>query len=328
MTVAVVGGGITGAACAAALRRRGIGVRLMDRGQRLGGRMAVRTLRETGTGLDGRVVDIGASYLTTRNAEFTAVVEDWVARGLARPWTDTFHVADPDGIIATRTGPMRYAAPAGLRSLVEDLIAGSLAPQDVHHPHDVQTVDRCDGGARVDGELMDAVALCMPGPQVVDLLDRHDEELEKMRLMCGAITWEPVLSMTAIFSGRCWPELDGVFVNDDPVLTWIADDGQRRGDGAPVLVAHADPVLSALHAPDPMTAAPAMVAALRRILQLGEQPEWVEVKRWGLARPSMAHAEPFLSVDGIGVAGDTWAAGPRIESAWLSGHSLGNALVR
>jgi hypothetical protein len=290
--------------------------------------MAVRTLRDTGTPWDGRVVDIGASYLTARNPEFIAVVEGWSERGLARAWTDTFHVADPDGIIGTRTGPMRYAAPGGLRSLVENLIAEGLASHTVHHPRQVERIARGTNAVKVDDEQVDGVALCMPGPQALRLLDHADDELTSLRTSCGAVTWEPVLSMTAVFEQRTWPEIDGVFVNDDSVLTWIADDGQRRGDAAPVLVAHADPVFSALHASDPMSAAPAMVATLRRVLPLSDQPDWVEVKRWGLARPASAHPEPYALVDRIGMAGDAWAAGPRIESAWLSGNSLGDALVR
>jgi predicted NAD/FAD-dependent oxidoreductase len=59
MPATVVGGGISGVACAAALSGLGIEVELLDRGRRLGGRMASRTLRATGTSADGRVVDTG-----------------------------------------------------------------------------------------------------------------------------------------------------------------------------------------------------------------------------------------------------------------------------
>ena len=117
--VVVVGAGIAGLACARALTASGRSVRVLDRGRRPGGRMSSRTLH-------GRAGDLGASYLTTAHdgGTFAAVVDDWVARGLARPWTDTFAVAGPDGLRSTTTGPVRYAAPAGLRSLVEDLATG------------------------------------------------------------------------------------------------------------------------------------------------------------------------------------------------------------
>lgn len=115
--VIVVGGGIAGAACARRIVAAGLPAVIWDRGRRLGGRMSVRTIA-------GRAVGVGASYLTVRDPGFEVVVESWHARGLARPWTDTFHVGGPDGIRDTTSGPMRWAAPAGLRSLVEDLAAG------------------------------------------------------------------------------------------------------------------------------------------------------------------------------------------------------------
>src|SRR3712207_1798371 len=114
--------------------------------------------------LHGRAVDLGASYLTAQDGgPFAAVVDDWVARGLARPWTDTFAVAGSDGIRETRTGPVRYAAPAGLRSLVADLAEGL----DVTSEHVVQ---RVGSGPTVDDVAVPAVVLAMPGPQAARLL--------------------------------------------------------------------------------------------------------------------------------------------------------------
>ena len=63
---------------------------VVDRGRAVGGRMASRTLRDTGTAFDGRVVDIGASYFTVSTPEFRAVVDDWLERDIARAWTDSF----------------------------------------------------------------------------------------------------------------------------------------------------------------------------------------------------------------------------------------------
>lgn len=304
--VTVVGGGISGAACANALVASGIDVVLRDRGRRLGGRMASRTLRDTGTPHDGRPVDIGASYFTARDPEFVAQVDHWMSEGIVREWTDSFHVADPDGIQGVRSGPMRYAAPRGLRSVVESMIDARV---EVRSGDDVTDLPS------------DApVALCMPIPQARRLDDRIPE---------SSITWEPVIAVTCVFDERSWLDLDGVFVNDDPVLTWIADDGRRRGDGAPVLVAHVHPVLSAGHLAEPAAVVPQAVAGVRRVLGIGDYPAWVDAHRWTYAKPLTAHEDPFwLSPDGlVGVAGDVWAAGPRVEAAWLSGTALGRALA-
>jgi predicted NAD/FAD-dependent oxidoreductase len=314
----VVGGGMSGVACAASLAGRGVDVALLDSGRRLAGRMASRTLRDTGTAADGRVVDIGASYFTAADPGFAAVVHALIARGVVRPWTDSFHVAGPAGIEGVRSGPVRYAAPGGLRSVVEALADGAPGLR-VRQAHAVEAV-RVDAGAlSVDGERTDAVAICMPQPQAVRIAED---------LPASPLTWEPVIAVTCVFDRRYWVELDGVFVNDDPVLTWIADDGSRRGDDAPVLVAHVNPVLAARHLEDPASVAPLAIAALQRVLAIDAYPDWVDCHRWTLAKPLSGSDEPYwLHEDvNLGLAGDAWSGGPRVEAAWLSGHRLGMAL--
>lgn len=312
----VVGGGISGVACARAMQAAGATPIVLDRGKALGGRMATRTLRETGTRWDGHIVDIGASYFTVSDPQFRAVVDEWEASGLARPWTDTFHVADPSGIQGVRTGPMRYAATNGLRSLVIDL-AEPL--NDVRAHSVVESVTASASDIFVDGTATDAVALCMPLPQA-----RRITALPEFPL-----AWEPVIAVTAVFEERVWQGIDGVFVNDDPILTWIADDGRRRGDDAAVLVAHTNPVFAAMHLDHPMQVLPATIDAISRILGIVEQPTFVDAHRWSLAKPLAARPEMFWRDPAlpIGLAGDAWADGPKVESAWSSGNALGNALL-
>jgi hypothetical protein len=318
MPTTVVGGGISGVACAASLVRLGLDVELLDRGRALAGRMASRTLRDTGTPNDGRVVDIGASYFTAKDPDFVAVVDDLVIRGVVRPWTDSFHVAEPSGIVGVRSGPVRYAAPGGLRSVVEAM-AATVTGLQVRHSHEVGAVTVSEQAVAVDGVPSEGVAICVPHPQAV----RIAEDLPESHL-----TWEPVIAVTCVFDRRHWVELDGVFVNDDAVLTWIADDGSRRGDGAPVLVAHVHPVLAARHLEDPATVAPMAIAAIQRVLGIDAYPEWVDCHRWTFAKPMSASDEPFWMHDdaNLGLAGDAWSGGPRVEAAWLSGHRLGAAL--
>ena len=318
--VAVVGAGISGVAAALALRSHGIDVTVLDRGHRIGGRMATRTLRGTGLPYDGRVVDIGAAYLTASEPAFRAVVGSWSARGLVREWTDTFHVSSPEGPQGVGTGPMRYAAPTGLRSLVEDLAADLPV---VINPREVESVDRVPEGAEVDGERYDAVVLAMPGPQAVDLLAADDPAAAVL----GAQRWDPVLTVVAAYDERCWHEFDAMFVNDSAVLAFVADDGRRRGDDAPVLVAHSGAVLAAGHLDDPASASGALLEALEHAVGATAKPSWFDVRRWSLAKPRRQEQAPF-SFDGVvGLCGDVWGDGPRVEAAWRSGHELGGVVA-
>lgn len=301
--VVVVGAGLSGVACARELQAAGVGVRLLDRGHVPGGRMASRTLWE-------RRVDLGASYFTVSDDGFAAVVDDWARRGLAREWTATFDVLGDEDRDST-SGPMRWGATHGLRSLVEDLATGLAVER-----REIESIDE------VGADEADVVVLAMPDPQARRLVGDHPVAASLDR------EWEPVIAVAARWATRGW-DLDGAFVNGDPDLGWIADDGRRRGDGAPVLVAHTTPELAARHLEDPTGAAPAAVQALRRLLDLGE-PEDVHVHRWTFARPVGERTDPFALVEGdrlVGVCGDGWGATPKVETAWLSGVRLGRALA-
>jgi len=322
----VIGGGISGLACATELVKSGQAVSVRDRGRRLGGRMASRRLRDTGTAWDGRVVDYGASYFTAKDPQFRLQVQRWMDLGLAQEWTDAFAVWDTDAMAGVRQGPMRYRATGGLRTLVEDL-ANQLDEVQFQFPNEVGSIELQSDQLLVDGEAFDTVAICAPGPQAARLLD---PSLQLPQLQ--EIAWEPVIAVWMVFDDRRWAELDGVFVNGNPVLTWIADDGRRRGDDAPVLVAHVHPLHAVRHLDDPQAVIPETIAAVRRILQIADYPDFAQAHRWSLARPIRALDEPYAIHPEtgeciLGFAGDAFAAGPRVESAWLSGRALGRALA-
>lgn len=351
----VVGGGISGMSAAAAFAQAAPErpIVVMDRGRRLGGRVAARTLR-TGPWA-GHVVDLGAAYLTVSDPAFALVVDDWVARGLCRPWTDTFAVAGPDGVTGSTTGPMRYASPQGLRGLVEDAAASLPTTVVIRNPVEAMWVAWSDdrwfvntvttsatsrpfGAQTFSGE---ALALCMPTPQAAELLGTplDDDDTPSLALLASPAaqelhaqtaiaTYDPILTLVAQWPRRCWDRFAGCFVNGDEVLTFIADDGDRRGDDAAVLVAHSTMPFATAHQWDPPAAADAMIAALCRVLGL-PGPVTCDVKRWGQAKPGRPSAGDTAGTDylaataaRIGVATDAFDAQPRIEAAWLSGHHL------
>jgi renalase len=300
--VAVVGAGIAGVACAQVLREARITVDLIERGRVPGGRLASPTLHN-------RRVDLGAAYFTVKDDDFAAQVEHWCGVGLAREWTDTLDKFGDDGR-GQSSGPMRYAAIDGLRSLVRDLVA------EVTVASPVTSLDELEH---------EAVVLAMPDPQAA-------------RLAGAAVEWvdyDPVIAVAAGWDERCWTLDAAAFVNDDPDITLIADDGARRGDGAPVLVIHATSALAGGHLDDPNGVIAPVVGAARRLLDIDSEPAWTHAHRWTFAKPTGTHGDaPFALIerDGglLGICGDSWcpSGAPRVESAWLSGRRLGHELAR
>lgn len=344
MDVVVVGAGIAGLSCAQALTEAGARVRILERGRVVGGRLASRRY-------NGRYTDIGAAYLVADEPAFAAQVDSWHSRGLARPWTETLRVFNgpPPGTSSASvsaagasdgsaggfpggspgdvdtTGPMRWAAPGGLRTLAEDLATGL----DVRLESPVSALP-------TDA---DAVVLAMPGPQALRLSPPAG-----IVAAAAAQTWHPVIAAVLTYPSRTWPTFHGAFVNNHPVLATLSDDGDRRGDNAPVLVAHSTAGLATRHLTDPSTAGPILATAVGDLLSLPAKPT-VEVHRWTFAQPVPRTAPPGTvnpGVSGPGPSdpgavsfaydGDVWLCGdafgrPRVQTAWLSGRAVAQALL-
>ncbi|MFD9702554.1 NAD(P)/FAD-dependent oxidoreductase [Lentzea sp. NPDC059081] len=299
MDIVVVGAGIAGLSCARALADGGARVRVLDRGRVVGGRLASRRS-------NGRYADIGAAYLVADDPAFLAQTESWQSRGLGRPWTDTVRVY-PEG--TDTRGPVRWAAPGGLRSLATDLADGL----DVRLSTPVTSVEAVAQDA-------DAVVLAMPGPQAL--------KLSPPPAIASAATsqsWRPVIAAVLTYPSRSWTGFRGAFVNDHPVLATVCDDGDRRGDAAPVLVAHSTPELASAHLDAPAEAGPILAAAVGELLGITAPPE-IETHRWTYAQPEKASETPFARDGRVWLCGDAFGR-PRVQTAWLSGRAVASALL-
>lgn len=294
MRVVVVGAGIAGLACARELVDAGIPAKVLEREPVVGGRLA-------GTRVDDRYADVGAAYLTADDPAFHGRLQSWRIDGLARPWTDTLLVYDDGGPPRPTTGPTRWAAPDGLRSLAEDL-AREL---DVRVGHEVTELPDAD-----------AVVLAMPGPQALRIA-----ALEAARKQ----EWSPALAVVLTYPHRSWRDFHGAFVNDHPVLSMICDDGDRRGDRAPVLVAHSTARFARSRMDDPPNAAGEMERAVRELLRLPE-PARARVHPWRYAQPEPADG-PFAREGNVYVAGDAFGR-PRVQTAWRSGRAVARAILQ
>jgi hypothetical protein len=127
---------------------------------------------------------------------------------------------------------------------------------------------------------------------------------------------------------------DGAFVNDDPILGWIARDSAKPGrlptDGiGERWVLHARPrwSLEYLDMAEDEVAHWMLRAFVARLGQSLVQPRTTALL-WSCATPINPLADACLwdPKQRVGVAGD-WCGGPRVEGAWLSGVALAAAVM-
>lgn len=157
MTVAVIGAGFAGLACAGALTAAGFEVSLFDKGRGPAGRASTRRERLP----DGRTLrfDHGLQSFRVETPAFAAAVADWVDAGLVAPW-------GPPGEPGLFTPLTAANAPAAA-------LAASL---DVRWGVEVSPPAAQAEGWRLDsaeGEalgLFDAVISAAPAPQTARLL--------------------------------------------------------------------------------------------------------------------------------------------------------------
>jgi predicted NAD/FAD-dependent oxidoreductase len=209
---------------------------------------------------------------------------------------------------------MRWAAPGGLRSLAEDL----AAELDVTLRQEVTSVGP---GPVVDGTTADAVVVAMPGPQALRVLA---PELGALQAVAGRQVWSPMLAAVLGYRERRWRDFHAAFVNGQPVLEKVFDDGDRRGDRAPFLVAHSTAAFARRNLENPAAAAAEMEAAVRQLLAL-PAADSVHVHRWTFAQPEPGDGG-FAAESGVYLAGDAFGR-PRVQTAWQSGRAVARAIL-
>ena len=316
MTIAIIGAGMAGLACAEALAERGRAVRLFDKGRGPGGRMSTRRVEVDGTTLS---FDHGAQYATARDPAFVARMERWAAEGHAARWPE----AGPDAWVGT----------PGMNALVKAM----AADHPVRWGTRVERIERPADGWRLIGEGLDeggfdAVVIAVPAEQVAALARPHAPALaERAEASHSQPCWTVMVAFAEPLVG---PDIrrPGAGLADGGPLGWAARDSAKpgRSAGADCWVLQATPAWSTTHLEAERDAiVPALLTALEES-GTGPLPEplTATAHRWRYAKAAATAAptDPCLWLPdlALGACGD-WLSGPRVESAWLSGRALGES---
>lgn len=317
-SVAVVGAGIAGLACARTLQNAGHGVRVFEKSRGVGGRMATR---RTANG----TFDHGAQYFTARDPLFRRVVEDWVAAGVVAPYAGRIANLVQGRAEAVSSSEPRYIATPAMTAACRSMATGI----DVSTECRVTAATPGEEGWRLSWDEggdtgFDAVVLAIPPDQAT--------------LLCTAV---PALAAEVATGSHdpCWAVLvrygappgvdfDAAFV-EDAVLGWVMRDASRPGRApGERWVLHASAAWSREHLEqDAAAIAPQVVAAFHAAAGIDARPVEALAHRWRYALSRGLGAGCLW--DGahrIGACGD-WCADGRIEGAYLSGVQLAQRVI-
>ncbi|WP_366919294.1 NAD(P)/FAD-dependent oxidoreductase [Burkholderia diffusa] len=322
-TIAIVGAGIAGLACARVLAEAGHRVTVFEKSRGVGGRTSTRRA-------DGWQADHGAQYFTAQHPAFAAEVARWVASGAAAPWAARVASIGSLGPRELLAPAQRYVGVPGMTAPARHLSAGIETVLKTT----ITELMRDEQGWRLisaeQGALAvhyDVVIVAVPAPQAVPLLRRAEPGLA---VIAQRTEMRPAWAVMAQCGHLPDPGFDAAFVNFGP-LGWIAHDTSKPGrTGVSTWVLHATPEWSQAHleAP-PERITRTLLDAFRDIV--GATADTAIAHRWRyaeLAPSSVAAPGRFAWRAGprIGLCGD-WLGGGKIEGAWLSGTGLGSAVA-
>jgi renalase len=313
--VAVIGAGIAGLSCAAALHDSGLAVRVFEKSHGAAGRMSTRRG-------DGWQCDHGAQYFTARHPDFRAAVGRWLQAGVVAPWTPRLRVLggaaghSTDPTVERFVGLPGMAAPG--RRMAETL---NLTTQTTV----VQLRRQADGWQLCCAEQgwldqrFDAVVLAVPAPQAVPLLAPASPQLAAL---AASAAMRGCWALMLRFAARVELPFDAAFVNDGP-LRWIARDSSKPARSGPdTWCLHASAPWSEAHIErDKDTVTARLVAAFRALG--GPAPNALTAHRWRYAdtEPALDAGCAWHDGDALGLCGD-WLNGGKVEGAWRSGKLL------
>lgn len=321
-TVAVIGAGVAGLACARTLLQHGMAVSVFDKGRRPGGRISTRRR-------DGHAYDHGAQYLTARDPRFVRLVNMLQSEAVVAPWPARF-VEFANGILTARAPQSEWLV--GVPGM--SALATSLA-EDIQVRTGVQIarLDREKAGWRIlaaDGVScgsFDAVIVAVPAPQALPLLASTAPRLaEAVAAVQFAPCWASMIALE-----RPMPLAFDAATIKGAALAWIARNASKPGRvGGETWVLHAADEWSASHLEeDPANVAEALLVAFAEVTNvILTGVEDLQAHRWCHARVSKPVGQSFLfdEEEHIGACGD-WCLGARIEAAFLSGTAMADALI-
>jgi renalase len=325
-SIAVVGAGLAGLACARVLADAGLRVTVFEKSRGPGGRTSTR--REGALRFDHGTIDFGRSDLASVSPTLRTWWTAWERTGLVRPWSPRRRggegsEASPAWVAVPGNNAVAHALASGLDLRAEVRVAG-LAREGAGW-----TVMDDTGQPR---GTFDAVVVAAPAPQATELLR---PVAAGIAAELGGVRLAPSLTAMVAWSGSVDPGWDLLETEPDDREDGIArvilqaSLPERPGDGA--FVVQASPAWTMAHLEDSLDDVGASLArALARRIGpslRGRQPVVVKGHRWRYATveeelPGAFRWETALQLAACGDAfgrGGAWGA---LESGIALGQEI------
>jgi renalase len=313
--VLVIGAGMAGLSAATALQKAGRQTLVLDKGKRIGGRMATRSV-------GGARFDHGAQFVTARDPRFAALLDAAQTAGVAVEWCR--------GFTPEADGHKRWRGAPGMSSLANYGTEGLEIVQEKQVAALSQGVDHWLI-RMTDGEIYSAGAIILtaPVPQSLLLLEAGGVLLDpalKTRLL--AIQYERCLAVMAVLNGPSRLPAPGGFAPTQGPIAWVADNQLKGISPEPSVTIHATDAFSvAQWDQDRDETARVLLAAAEEWLGVGIQS--FQIHGWRYSKPKQTDPHRCAVVNRsppLILAGDAFG-GPRVEGAALSGWAAAGAVI-
>lgn len=317
-SIAVIGAGLAGLACAREVELAGHDVHVFEKSRGFGGRLATRRA-------DAGAFDHGAQYFTARDPQFRETVDRWRSENLVAVYTGRIATIGNGKAVPVAPSEPRFVGVPGMNSIAHALAEGTNVVRECV----VTGVVREDGVWRVEvGDerrtgRFDAVVIAVPAVQAVPLLAAAPE----LAAQAAAARYAPCWAVLADLEAFADPGFDAAFVLHSP-LAWIMRDASKPGreaGGRWVLHGEADWSASNLEW-EAERVVGTLLDAFGALVRREVRANWAVAHRWRYALTSgLGTGFLWNGAARIGAAGD-WCSDGRIEGAWLSGVRLGRAI--
>ncbi len=303
--IIIIGAGMSGLACADALKDAGLTPTLVDKGRGVGGRIATRRAEP------GRRFDHGARHLSADGIGFRTVLDKLKEDGVTAHWPDSNNYVGIPGMSAIG------------KWLARDL--------DIRLGTEIKGIERANSEWVLhtdQGQMAaDLVVMTVPAPQAKALLLPDQEALPDL----DDIRMAPTLTLMASFEGMTPSDPSDL---DQPggSLEWVCREASKPGrESGSDWVAHADTEWSMANLErDRESFAQDMLEMLCDRIGIDRGSNTYAVgHRWRYARVVEPLGRPFMALPdrSLFVGGD-WCLGPHAEHAWTSGRAMAGEIIK